>query len=328
MKWLVRFSLAGVGVAASILAWFVFNVYVDASHPASSVDLVVARGETLSEVADDLLRRGVIRDAFSFRLLARISGQEDAVHAGRYRLPAHLTQAGVLRLLSSGAAQITISVTIPEGFTARQIAQRLQESGVGSAGDYYRAFMSDSIVVDGERTANLEGFLFPDTYSFAAGTSPGDVEHAMTARFLALFPADAAQRARRLHVSIAQLVTIASMVEREAKVDQERPLIAGVYYNRLRLGMPLQVDATVEYALPHYKTELSFADLAVDSPFNTYRHAGLPPTPIANPGRASLEAALFPQASPYLYYVYRGDGRHAFARTLTEHNANVAKYEK
>jgi UPF0755 protein len=127
---------------------------------------------------------------------------------------------------------------------------------------------------------------------------------------------------------VPQIVTLASLIEREAKADDERPLMAGVYYNRLRLGMPLEVDATIEYALPQHETVITYSDLKLDSPYNTYLHQGLPPTPIANPGRPSLIAALNPRSSDYLYYVYKGHGHHAFAKTLAEQNANIAKYLK
>lgn len=150
----------------------------------------------------------------------------------------------------------------------------------------------------------------------------------MSAQFLKELPADAARKAHARGLTIPQIVTLASLIEREAKADDERPVMAGVYYNRLRLGMPLEVDATIEYALPSHQTVITYSDLRLDSPYNTYLHQGLPPTPIANPGRPSLVAALNPRASEYLYYVYKGNGHHAFAKTLSEQNANVAKYLK
>jgi UPF0755 protein len=160
------------------------------------------------------------------------------------------------------------------------------------------------------------------------GASPATVESIMTAQFRKELPPDAAQKARRQHLTLPQIVTLASLIEREAKSDDERPLMAGVYYNRLRLGMPLEVDATIEYALPAHATVITYRDLALDSPYNSYLHQGLPPTPIANPGRPSLVAALNPKPSGFLYYVYKGHGHHAFAKTLSEQNANIARYLK
>ena len=155
--------------------------------------------------------------------------------------------------------------------------------------------------------------------------TPAQIEQQMERAFMAALPRDASRRARALHLSVPQIVTVASLVEREAKVERDRPLIAGVIYHRLRLGMPLQIDATIEYVLPKHKSELTESDLAIASPYNTYLHAGLPPTPIANPGAASLEAAFYPAATKALYYVYCGGGRHVFADTLAEHRANVAR---
>jgi UPF0755 protein len=157
------------------------------------------------------------------------------------------------------------------------------------------------------------------------GASPEQAAAPMIAEFFKELPRDAAARARALHVTLPQAVTVASLIEREAKSQVDRPKIAEVIYNRLHLGMPLEVDATIEYALPEHKAQLSFADLKIDSPFNTYTHVGLPPTPIANPGLPSLEAALHPSNGDKLYYVYCGNGVHVFARTLAEHQANVAR---
>jgi UPF0755 protein len=185
--------------------------------------------------------------------------------------------------------------------------------------------MHQTLAIDGARTKNLEGFLFPSTYLVPLGAAPQQVAGQLIAEFFKELPANAAARARALHVSVPEVVTVASLVEREAKREDDRPKIAGVIYNRLRLRMPLQVDATVEYALPEHKSVLSFADLKINSPYNSYVHAGLPPTPIANPGRASLEAAFNPAKGNDLYYVYCGNGRHVFADTLAEHQANVAR---
>ncbi len=311
--------------AAAGVAWFFHAAYRDRSSPAAATQVVVPRGSTFAEVARQLASAGVIDNALAFRLLARMRGEEADVRAGEYRFDAHETQSEVLRALVSGGAQVAVWVTVPEGFTAEQIARKLQESGVGDAAAFAAAFRHDTIVVDGVRTRSLEGFLFPSTYLVPLGASPSQVEAQMTGEFFRELPSDAAKLARAQRVTVPQAVTVASLVEREAKADADRPQIAGVIYNRLRLGMPLEVDATIEYALPEHKSELSYADLKIDSPYNTYLHPGLPPTPIANPGKPSLEAALHPSKSEYLYYVYCGRGRHVFAKTLAEHNANVAR---
>jgi UPF0755 protein len=329
MKTVVKIAggLAAVTLLAAIAAggWFWYAAYRDRSSPASETHIVVRHGSTFAEVARQLAAGGVIDNVLAFRLLARLRGQEADVRAGEYRFAAHQSKDDVLRALVSGGAQVAVWIVIPEGFTNRQIAQRLDQSGIGAAANFERAFMHDTIVVDGTRTKNLEGFLFPSTYLIPLGASPQQAQGQLTAEFFRQLPRDAAAQARRLHVTVPQAIAVASLVEREAKIDADRPLIAGVIYNRLRLGMPLEVDATIEYALPRHKSALSFADLKIDSPFNTYTHAGLPPTPIANPGRPSVEAALHPSKTDYLYYVYCGKGRHVFAKTLGAHQANVAR---
>lgn len=302
-----------------------YAIYADRSHPGTGSQIVVNRGSSFAEVARQLASAGVIGNVLTFRILARLRGQEGAVRAGEYRFRPHLSQSEVLQALVSGGAQVAAWVTIPEGFTAAQIAKRLQQAGVGPAAPFIRTFMHVRLVVDGTRTANLEGFLFPSTYLVPLGGSPQEVADLMTAEFFKELPSGAPNLARALRVSVPAAVTVASLVEREARSEIDRPKIAEVIYNRLRLGMPLQVDAAIEYALPEHKDELSFADLKIDSPYNTYEHAGLPPTPIANPGRPALEAALHPSKGANLYYVYCGHGRHVFAKTLAEHQANVAR---
>ncbi len=310
---LVALVAVVVVVVAGVFAVWTAFVYLDRSLPATAVQVIIPRGSTLSDIAALLESRGIIRNALSFRVLARIGHADEEVRAGAYAFAPHETQAEILNQLRSGGAQIATWVTIPEGFTAAQIAQRLQDEGIGRAAAFDRAFHGH------------EGYLFPSTYLVPLAATPDQVTRMLTDQFAKELPPDAAQRARALHVTLAQAVTVASLVEREAKIESDRPVIAGVIYNRLRLGMPLQVDATIEYALPEHKSELSLHDLQIDSPYNTYQHAGLPPTPIANPGQPSLLAALHPAKTDDLYYVYCGNGHHVFAKTLAEHQANVER---
>jgi UPF0755 protein len=323
-------ALAALVVLAIIVGagWFSYAIFGDTSHPETTKDVIIARGSTFHDIAAQLAEAGIIRNETAFRAYAKIKRADTAAHAGEFRFRAHQTSAQVLAQLESGGAQVAKWVTIPEGYTAKQIAQRLQDEGFGDAGKFQQAFLRDSIVVDGTRTKNLEGFLFPSTYLIPIGASPKSVEDILTAQLRKELPPDAARKARTHGLTVPQVVTLASLIEREAKADDERPLMAGVYYNRLRLGMPLEVDATIEYALPEHHDVITYGDLKLDSPYNSYLHAGLPPTPIANPGEASLQAAFNPKPSPYLYYVYKGNGHHAFARTLAEQNANIAKYLK
>jgi UPF0755 protein len=328
MRWaryVVTAAIAVVVLLCTAAGWLWYAIYANRGLPVTTSQVVIQRGATLGETARKLAAAGVINNVLTFRLLARLRGQESEVRAGEYRFTAHLTQSEVLHAIVTGGSQVAAWVTIPEGFTAAQIAERLQKAGVGAAATFARSFMQQRLLVEGTRTKNLEGFLFPSTYLVPLGASPQEVAAPMVAEFFKELPGDARQRSRALQVTVPQAVTVASLVEREAKSEIDRPRIAEVIYNRLRLRMPLQVDASIEYALPRHKSQLSFEDLKIDSPYNTYQRVGLPPTPIANPGRPSLEAALHPSKGQDLYYVYCGSGRHVFAKTLSEHQANVAR---
>lgn len=320
-------TLAALVVIAAALAagWFWYAAFGDTSKPAAETQVVIPRGATLSDIARTLENEHVISSALAFRLLARMRHSDAEVRAGAYRFPARENANTVLGSLLTGGAQVAVWVTIPEGFTAAQIAERLQDAGIGRADALQRSFLGTPFDVAGAKTKNLEGYLFPSTYLVPTDAAAPQIEKQLTDQFLKELPPNAESAAKRLHVTVPQAVTIASLVEREAKVDADRPHIAGVIYNRLERHMPLQVDATIEYALPSHKTELSFADLKIDTPYNTYLHDGLPPTPIANPGAASLAAAFAPTKTDDLYYVYCGNGRHVFAKTNAEHQANVAR---
>lgn len=315
-------ALLAVAAGAALLA---YGAFADRSRPLAQTRVVIPTGASFDGVLTILRQSGVIAHTLPMHVLSRLRGEETQVRAGEYRFGPHESESEILHALVTQGEAVAQWVTIPEGFTAAQIAQRLQSAGIGDAATFVHAFATDSTVVGGARTKNLEGFLFPDTYLVPVGAPPSEVEQQFEQAFSAALPRDAGQRARALHLTVPQVVTVASLVEREAKAERDRPMIAGVIYHRLRLGMPLEIDATIEYALPRHKTALSGSDLAIQSSYNTYLHAGLPPTPIANPGNASLEAAFHPAATKALYYVYCGGGRHVFADTLAEHEANVAR---
>lgn len=319
--------MVGVLVTAAGL-WFQNSVYRDRTLPEKPVSIVIASGSTFGTVTKQLDASGVIAHPIAFRILARLRREEAAVKAGEYTIAAHQSSDEVLRTITAGTGQVARWVTFPEGYTAREMAASLAAHNFGSQSAFEHAFAAESIDLGGTRTKGLEGYLFPSTYLMPVDVTPAGAARILVGQFRKELPSDAAARARKLGLSVPQVVTIASLVEREAKADDERPLMAGVYYNRLRLGMPLEVDATIEYVFATHHDVITRNDLKIDSPYNTYRYAGLPPTPIANPGKASLDAAFAPKASDFLYYVYKGDGHSAFARTLGEHNANVSRYLK
>ena len=324
MRRLALFVIALV-VAGGIWLASAFN---DRTLPAAPVTVVIPPGISVASVAVRLYDAHVIANPLALRILSKLRGADRDIGSGRYEFSAHQSLPDILATLRKGGAPLSVRITIPEGFTAKQIATRLSNAGIAGEQALDDEFAHATFDVDGVHVVGLEGLLFPDTYDFTVGMSPHRIAQMLTREFAKQLPKNASQDAKKLGITLDQALIIASIVEREARVEHDRPLIASVMYNRLREKMPLQVDATVEYALPVYKSALSLADLHVDSPYNTYEHQGLPPGPISNPGLPSIIAALHPAKTEYLYYVAKGDGTHAFATTLAQHNANVAKYEK
>jgi UPF0755 protein len=283
----------------------------------------------IRQAAQRLRDRKLIRHAGVFGLYARWRGDTARIQAGRYRLTPSMTASAILDRLVSGKQDTDGLVAIPEGFTLERIAERLASRRIvrDTAAFVRLAEKPEGRVAlpfDAPPTG-LEGYLFPSSYDLAPDTTPENVIRTMADQFEAEFRRpyadEIARRGRPLH----EIVTIASMIEREAEVEKDRPLIAGVIENRLRAGMALQIDATVLYALGYHKSRVLYRDLKVASPYNTYRNKGLPPGPIASPGLASLLAALRPAEHAYLFYVAAADGSHTFTRTLAEHNREVEK---
>lgn len=314
---------AALVLAVAVVVWLVFG---DRSRPVAAVTVDVPPGYGIGQIGAQLQDAGVVRSGTLLKYYAKLRGVASRVNAAEYEFPASQTLADVVDRLAAGGRPPVVWVTIPEGYTAQQIAHRLDAANITSAASFEDVAAHNSLLIDGALTRGLEGYLYPDTYQVRRGTDAQDVATLMTDQFRKRLPRDATRLARHLGYSLPEIVTLASIIEREAKVDGERRLMAGVYYNRLKRGMPLEVDATIEYALPYHKTVLHYRDLEVDSPYNTYTHTGLPPTPISNPGIRSIEAALHPAHTDYLYYVYAGNGRHHFSRTLQEQQDAVRRY--
>ncbi len=282
-------------------------------------EVLIPPGLSTAAIADTLKARGLVADAQTFRMLARLLGYDTRLRSGRFELPQGSNELYVLWQLSRPGTSCA-RVTVPEGFTLRQVADALEEHDICSAADFTAACrdrrLLDSLGIPGP---SAEGYLFPETYEFEIGSAPNDVIGRMHHQFLAVFAK--LKQARRPALDDRSTVILASIVEREAVVTSEAPLIAGVFRNRLRKRMPLQSCATVEYILPSHKAQLTDADTRIESPYNTYLHSGLPPGPICNPGRNALAAALAPEATDYLFFVAKGDGSHVFSRTWSEHQA-------
>jgi UPF0755 protein len=273
---------------------------------------------------------GVVENATAFRIAVWLEGAGRRLQAGEYRFDAPMTPRAVVDKIARGEVFLR-PVTFREGLTIRQMAAIFEERGFGTAAEFVTAASKPGPVRELDPQArDLEGYLFPDTYTLPRRTTADDLVARMLARFEKALTPETRQQAAARGLSLRELVTLASLVEKETAKPEERPLVAAVYANRLKTGMGMQCDPTVIYALERagrYSGNLTRADLQFDSPYNTYRYAGLPPGPIAAPGQASLEAAANPAAVPYLYFVSRNDGSHAFATTLDEHNRNVFEYQ-
>ncbi len=299
------------------------------------VQFTVERGESLTSIADRLQAVGIIRSGVLLRLLARMQGTTTRVQSGNYLFTERMSVRAMHDYLLSGN-QVLKRVTIPEGLTSRRIGERLEEEGVTTAAAFEDAVRSDEIVAEFEIPADsAEGFLFPDTYLFTENYPADAVARHMVERFFAVVEEIEPDYKNISQEEFFDRVILASIVEREYRVPEEAPTIASVFYNRLDVNMRLESCATVVYVmtevedLPHPQ-RLFYRDLERDDPYNTYTTRGLPPGPIANPGRAALDAAFHPADTDYLFFVWNGPGSssHAFTRTLSEHNEARLLYLK
>ena len=278
-----------------------------------------------------LAAAGVVRDESTFRMAVYLTGTARELKAGEYRFAGPASPKEIARTLARGAVYLR-PVTFPEGLTVKEMARVFESRGLGTAKGFLQAASNPAPIHGLDRAAkDLEGYLFPETYNLARRAEAATLVGLMAARFLAVFDDALRAETEAQGRSVRDVITLASLVEKETARPEERPIVAAVYLNRLRIGMGLQCDPTVIYALERagkYSGNLTRQDLRFDSPYNTYRYAGLPPGPIAAPGKASIEAVLRPAKVDYLYFVSRNDGSHVFATTLAEHNRNVKEWQK
>jgi UPF0755 protein len=307
---------------------------VDAPYDGNQgtpVDVTVNAGASAADVARLLEERGVIRNARDLRWWMRWAGIAGSIHTGRYRFQGPMSVRQVAEVITEGRVLLT-AVTIIEGSTRWQVAEAIAAAGFDDYDAAWRATGDVSPIEDLDPEAtDLEGYLFPDTYHAPHDADAADIVDMMVARFRDVWTAERARQAVELGFTVRQAVTMASLVEAETGLAEERPLVAGVYHNRLRESMLLQCDPTLLYALyldGRRDRNIRRDDFDNPSPYNTYRVRGLPPGPVGNPGLAAIDAALEPADTDYLYFVGRNDGSHAFARTLREHNANVNRYQR
>jgi UPF0755 protein len=334
MRWIKRllFLAVIVAVLAAAGGWWLYSritePYRGYAEPEVFVDIPSGSGP--ARIGERLVSAGVVRDSATFRAALLLSGRARALKAGEYRFDAPMHSLDVIDKIARGDVYKRL-LTFREGLTIVEMAQVFEEKGFGTANEFREAASNKALISDLDPVAtDLEGYLFPETYSLPRNTPAGAVVEQMVKNFRSALTPEMIASAKGNGLTVRQLVTLASLVEKETATAEERPLVAAVYRNRLGIHMPMQADPTVIYALQKanaYKGNLTRDNLQFDSPYNTYRYPGLPPGPIASPGRASLEASAKPADVDFLYFVSKNDGSHVFASNLDDHNRNVFTWQ-
>ena len=324
LRWLLLVFVLGFGPAVAGLGWLVLTPTVTVRQ--GPLVVTIPPHEGLVGIANRLLEAQVIRSRTAFVAATLARGATRHLKAGEYEVPRDASTWNIIALLESGRVR-QHAILHPEGATVAELARALEAERLAGA-DAVTQVASDRKFLDaqGIEGPSVEGYLFPDTYQFVRGMTPEEMLGKMVQRMRAKLTPEIRGRARDLGLSPHQLLTLASIIEREAIVKEEQRVIAAVFWNRLKIGMPLQADPTVQYAVAKERRALSRVDLAVDHPYNTYVRPGLPPGPIASPGLDAIQAALDPAPVKYLYFVASDDHRHHFSTTVQEHNAAVTRY--
>ena len=334
LKWIKRLFVLVVLVAIVVGggAWWMYSRLIEPyrGYADAEVFVDIPPGSGPNVIGDRLVAAGVVRDEMTYRAAILVSGRARSLKAGEYRFESPMHALDVINKIARGDVYKRL-LTFREGLTILEMAQVFEEKGFGKADEFRKAAENAKLIDDLDPAArDLEGYLFPETYSLPRDTAASVVVEQMVAGFKKALTDDVKAAAKQDGLTIRQLVTLASLVEKETGAADERPIVAAVYRNRMKINMGMQADPTVIYALQkagQYRGNLSRENLQFDSPYNTYRYAGLPPGPIASPGRASLVAAAKPAGVDYLYFVSKNDGTHVFASTLDEHNKNVFTWQ-
>lgn len=327
MKKILVLLLLLASIGAGTIYWW-SSAIRSASTDSTVRDFLITKGVSASQVANKLQSEGFIKNSSAFKLYVELTGKAAKIQAGEYSLASNLNLFAIVGELLSGPREIW--VTIPEGLRREEIAEKF---AVALAKDTKETFVNEFLTA----SAGKEGFLFPDTYIFPKTASASAIVKKLLATFEARVDSQMDKDIAASGYSLEQIVTMASIVERETVTDAERPIVAGILYKRLKASWPLQADATLQYAIANSKCQIlnskcdwwqipEVADRKLVSPYNTYRKTGLPPAPIANPGLSSIKAAIYPQNSDYWYYLHDARGKIYYAKTLEEHNENIRKY--
>ncbi len=286
-------------------------------------------GESFSSVTERLYEQSIIPSKFNFKVAGFIYGAEKNIKAARYKIPNDLSYLDLLDLFVNGPADYLRAIKINDGQTLKWLGAKVRRDvKIDSAAFVNLATSKEFINSLGLNASTLEGYLFSKTYKIYERTSPEEAIKIFYKGFQDFFADSLKQRAKQIGLTVHQALTLASIIKGETNLVEEMPTISAVYHNRLRIGMRLQADPTIQYLLPGGWRRLTYADLRIESPYNTYKYAGLPPGPINNPGKNAIMAALYPEKNNYLYFVASGNGGHRFAKSYSDHLKNVAQYRK
>lgn len=329
-----KIILCVIGLIIILISFLAFSLFtISVKNIKEDTVVTIKEGSGTKQIANTLKSKGIIKSSVAFTNYIKKKNETKNLKPGTYKFSAgEITFDDILNKLIKGEQEESVTVTIPEGYTVEQIAKLLEEKGLTTKENFLECAKTFEIPYDYiEKIDNdyrqLEGFLFPDTYNIPISWKEKEIITLLLKQFDKNWSEEFRNRAKELGFSTREIITIASLIEREAKVEKERPTISSVIHNRLKKGMLLQIDATVQYLLPEQKSRLLYKDLEVDSPYNTYKYAGLPPTPIAAPGLSCIKAALYPEETDYYYYRTKAsnNGEHNFSKTFEEHKNNANK---
>jgi UPF0755 protein len=326
---ILLFALIFAGACAAGLFYLHLMSWADRPMARTGQEklFTVSPGQGLKQTARVLEQEGLVSDALRFTILARLDKKAKLIKAGEYFFATTMTPREILNQMVEGRVHL-YRLTIPEGYNLVQIAAAVSAAGLGSQKQFLAAARDPQTARHfGIEAQTLEGYLFPDTYYFPHGLDSTTIIATMVKQFRAAFKPAWRERAKKLGMSIHEVVTLASIIEKETGAPKERALISSVFHNRLKKGMRLETDPTVIYGIPNFDGNLRRRDLSTYSPYNTYMIKGLPPGPIASPGASAIQAALYPAKTDFLYFVSKQDGTHKFSTSIKEHNAAVRKYQ-
>jgi UPF0755 protein len=325
LQWTV---IAAVFVAIVVVGYITFFTSNHFDKPAPFT-FEIKDGESFTSVTERLYEKSIIPSKFNFKVAGFIYGAQTKIKAARYRIPNDISYLDLIDLFVNGPADYLRAIRINDGQTLKWLGAKVRRDvKIDSAAFVNLATDKEFIKSLGLKVSTLEGYFFSKSYKIYESSSPEEAIKIFYDSFKEFFNDTLKQRAKEIGLSVHQVLTLASIIKGETDLVDEMPIISGVYHNRLRIGMRLQADPTIQYLLPGGWRRLTYEDLKIESPYNTYKYSGLPPGPINNPGKNAILAALYPEKNNYLYFVANGIGGHRFAKTYSDHLKNVAQYRK